>query len=82
MRNYTTTGLSLPQKWMERIDIERGDISRSRYVLRILEKAYGIDEKAVKKLQNPKFRVDRSVTKDSEVRCTQTASESDSIHEL
>jgi hypothetical protein len=32
--------LTLPQKILEKIDKERGDINRSRYVLRLLEKAY------------------------------------------
>lgn len=31
--------LSLPTKLLRRIDSSRGDIPRSRYVLRILEKA-------------------------------------------
>ncbi|MGH9979358.1 MAG: hypothetical protein ACRD8Z_26515 [Nitrososphaeraceae archaeon] len=35
----TTTGLSLPIDLFLRIESERGDISRSRYLLRLLEKA-------------------------------------------
>jgi metal-responsive CopG/Arc/MetJ family transcriptional regulator len=33
------TGLSLPAELYIRIEAERGDISRSRYLLRLLEKA-------------------------------------------
>ena len=41
------TGLSLPIELMRQIDSERGDISRSRYVLRILEKQYTFEGKKV-----------------------------------
>lgn len=40
MKNYTSTGLSLPAELVRKIDRERGDISRSRYILRLLEKLY------------------------------------------
>ena len=32
--------LALPAPIIERIDSEKGDVSRSRYVLRLLERAY------------------------------------------
>jgi len=32
--------LSLPENIFEKIDSERGDINRSRYVTRLIEKAY------------------------------------------
>jgi metal-responsive CopG/Arc/MetJ family transcriptional regulator len=32
--------LSFPEKVIRRIDKERGDINRSKFVLRLLEKAY------------------------------------------
>lgn len=32
------TGLSLPENTIEYIDDQRGDISRSKYILRIIEK--------------------------------------------
>jgi len=41
MHNNVAVGISLPTKLMEKIDVDRGDIPRSRYVLRILEKQYG-----------------------------------------
>jgi hypothetical protein len=40
MKRYTPTGLSLPADLMHRIDCERGDVPRSRYLLRIIEKFY------------------------------------------
>jgi hypothetical protein len=40
MQKFTTKGLSLPNEWIKRIDFERGDISRSRFLLRLVEKAY------------------------------------------
>ena len=39
-RRCTLTGLSLPIDMMDRIDEERGDIPRSRFLLRLLEKIY------------------------------------------
>jgi hypothetical protein len=33
-------GISLPQEIVSEIDIERGDIPRSRYILRILQQIY------------------------------------------
>jgi len=32
------TGISLPEKIIKNIDAHRGDINRSKYILRILEK--------------------------------------------
>jgi len=34
-----TVSMTLPKEVVKKIDISRGDISRSRYVLRIIEKA-------------------------------------------
>jgi hypothetical protein len=38
------TGFSLPSELIRKIDAERGDIPRSRYLLRILEKVYPSSE--------------------------------------
>jgi hypothetical protein len=46
MKRYSSTGLSIPIELIHRIDAERGDVSRSRYLLRLLEKAY--EEKQTK----------------------------------
>jgi len=40
MQSYISVGFSLPRKIREKIDVERGDISRSRYLLRLLERVY------------------------------------------
>ncbi|MGI8831165.1 MAG: hypothetical protein ACR2IS_00850 [Nitrososphaeraceae archaeon] len=40
MQKNKPTGFSLPSDLIQRIDAERGDIPRSRFLLRILEKAY------------------------------------------
>jgi metal-responsive CopG/Arc/MetJ family transcriptional regulator len=42
MRKSKACGFSLPKELMDRIDKDRGDISRSRYILRLLEKHWGI----------------------------------------
>jgi hypothetical protein len=39
MQKYQAVGLSLPKEFMQIIDSERGDISRSKYLLRMLERA-------------------------------------------
>ena len=46
MQRHKATALSIPIELMHRIDAERGDVSRSRYLLRLLEKAY--EEKQTK----------------------------------
>ena len=40
MQKHKSIGLSLPIEVMARIDSERGDVSRSRYLYRLIEKAY------------------------------------------
>jgi hypothetical protein len=45
MKKCTSTGLSLPTDLMERIDADRGDVPRSRFLLRLLERAYSAENK-------------------------------------
>jgi hypothetical protein len=45
MKHYTATGLSLPNDLIQKIDSDRGDVSRSRYLLRLLEKVYAKEVK-------------------------------------
>ena len=40
MKNYRTMSASLPRPLADRIDTERGDISRSRFMQRMLEGYY------------------------------------------
>jgi hypothetical protein len=40
MQNKIGKGVSLPKETIRRIDGERGDVSRSRYITRLLEQAY------------------------------------------
>jgi hypothetical protein len=40
MQTSIAVGISLPKKIVTKIDHDRGDIPRSRYVLRILEETY------------------------------------------
>jgi hypothetical protein len=40
MQKCKSTGLSLPRELMLKIDRDRGDIPRSRFLLRIIEEAY------------------------------------------
>jgi hypothetical protein len=48
MKRYISTGLSLPSDLMQKIDSDRADVSRSRYILRLLEKVYRVDANEVK----------------------------------
>ena len=40
MQQSIAVGISLPRKIVERIDKDRQDVPRSRYVLRLLENSY------------------------------------------
>lgn len=40
MQGSKPVGISLPQDIVRKIDAQRGDVSRSRWVLRLLEKVY------------------------------------------
>lgn len=40
MQTSIAVGISLPREIIAKIDNERGDITRSRYVLKIVQKAY------------------------------------------
>jgi hypothetical protein len=42
MDNTISVGISLPKKVIEQIDIDRQDISRSRYLLRLVERSHAI----------------------------------------
>jgi hypothetical protein len=42
---YKSTGLSLPTDLMQKIDTERGIVSRSRFLLRLIEQTYKEKEK-------------------------------------
>lgn len=48
MQRHKATGLSIPIDLLYKIDVERGDVSRSRFLLRLLEKAY--EEKQSKEI--------------------------------
>jgi hypothetical protein len=38
--SYVSITITLPEKIVNKIDCERGDINRSRYILRLLEQSY------------------------------------------
>jgi len=44
MQGCIAIGISLPKDILSRIDSDRGDVSRSKYLLRMLEKTYLIGE--------------------------------------
>lgn len=45
MSTKTVVGVSLPTEMVARIDGERGDVSRSRFLQRLVEQAYAQKEK-------------------------------------
>ena len=44
--------LTIPKQMLEKIDESRGDVSRSRYVLRLIEKAYDAKDAQVKEVED------------------------------
>jgi hypothetical protein len=48
MRSHLVLGISLPKQIVGQIDSERGDVPRSRYLSRILERQYALKGKKVK----------------------------------
>lgn len=42
-------GISFPKELIKKIDSERGDVPRSKYIVRSLEKVYGAIEESSKK---------------------------------
>ncbi len=50
MQKSKTYGLSLPTQLFAKIDLQRGEISRSRFILRILEKGLYENENEYKKI--------------------------------
>jgi hypothetical protein len=44
MQSNLALGISLPRQIIKQIDSDRGDVPRSRFVLRILEKQYTIKQ--------------------------------------
>lgn len=42
----TVVGISFPQLLVQRIDKDRGDVPRSRFLVRLVEHAYGLKEGA------------------------------------
>ena len=59
MQKSIAVGISFPKRIMTRIDVERGDIPRSKYILRIIQKNYAFleDLNKNKRLQQIASRV-------------------------
>jgi metal-responsive CopG/Arc/MetJ family transcriptional regulator len=52
MQDYIAVGISLPKEILARIDTERGDVSRSRFLLRKLEKTFNVATSGVNACHN------------------------------
>jgi hypothetical protein len=59
MKRYKPTGLSLPIDLLREIDQERGDISRSRYLLKMLDKIQA--EEKDRRLKNKQDSLDSRI---------------------
>lgn len=46
MKKFAPTGISLPLKLIHEIDLMRGDVSRSRYILKLIQIALNTSENA------------------------------------
>jgi len=44
VNNAISVGISLPEQIIEKIDKDRGDVPRSRFLLRLVEHAYDAKE--------------------------------------
>ena len=53
MQESIAVGISLPKKIMSKIDSERGDISRSRFLLRLNERQRIVANVETKKINDP-----------------------------
>jgi metal-responsive CopG/Arc/MetJ family transcriptional regulator len=42
MQKTIAVGISMPKDLLSKIDVERQDVSRSRYLQRLVEKAYAV----------------------------------------
>jgi hypothetical protein len=90
MQKTIGVGVSMPSNIISKIDAERGDISRSRFLLRLLERVYANSSPSIQtdnneaqsKIHKPLQtdpRVGTSVNQ-SATDSMETASEGDSIH--
>jgi hypothetical protein len=52
MSNTVSITLTLPEEIVHRIDRERGDVNRSRYLLRLIETGYRYNEKTGGRFKN------------------------------
>lgn len=68
MQSSIAVGISLPREIISKIDNERGDVSRSRYLLRIVQRVYESVSKvdAVKKNSLDSFDNRLTLQKSSE----------------
>jgi len=70
MKSNLVLGISLPRQIIRQIDVERGDISRSRYLLRILQNVFEYkDSKQYKiKKNNDQDRLDHNAVESEMVK--------------
>ena len=55
MQKSTAIGISIPIAILERIDQERGDVSRSKYILRKLGLVNSKNQKNMNSIRTPKY---------------------------
>jgi hypothetical protein len=53
MQESIAVGISLPRKIMSQIDCQRGDISRSRFLLRLIERQSMVSDVETKNVNDP-----------------------------
>jgi hypothetical protein len=53
MQQTIAVGISLPKKIMSQIDSERGDVSRSRFLLRLIERQSIVSNVETKNVNDP-----------------------------
>lgn len=60
MQSSIAVGISLPANIIKKIDTERGDVSRSRYVLRIIEKMYIVNNQNHEGIRSNRGKINKN----------------------
>ena len=78
MAKVNSVGISLPTEIISKIDIERGDIPRSRYILRVLQDTYSKRRKLKEEGRSNTTAINTNNSQDSPDRRLETLQSSES----
>lgn len=78
MAKVNSVGISLPTEIISKIDTERGDIPRSRYILRVLQNTYSTRRKLKEEGRSNTTAINKNNSQDSPDRRLETLQSSES----